>query len=388
MSLGSPTIASSRQSMPKPWGINVVGYVRAVSGLGEAARSTIDAVQKLGLRLSVIDLTSSIPIAALDLPVPEFGAPYDTTIYQINPGALLSELDHSLHLRGGTDRQVGCFFWESEEVPREWLPAFDLVDEVWAASEFLAKAFQRVTDKPIRRLHPPFSVPSDIEANRGRFGWSPDEFVVVFVADALSGLDRKNPVGLVDAFEAAFAPSYEGVRLVLKINHANRFPVIAERIRALGRAPVELWTQPVTRPELLQLMASASLYVSLHRSEGLGLTLLEAMSLGVPVMATAYGGNLDFMDDTCGLLVDWSPALAGYVEGSPYNGHRWAEPNLHTAAEMLRTARREPDLLSRLSTAGRQRVSTRFPVDGHARSVGALLGVEIERAVKMPGEVV
>jgi hypothetical protein len=365
--------------LPPVGGVNVVGYARAASGLGEVARCTIDAVQRLGLGLSVVDLTASIPTAAIDTPFPEHGVPYDTTIYHVNPGALLPELDRSLHLRAGADRQVGCFFWETEEVPREWIPAFDLVDEVWAASEFLAAAFRRVTDKPIKRLQASFRLPEAVVADRQRLGWHPDEFVVVFVADALSGLDRKNPIGLIDAFEAAFAPHYEGVRLVLKINHATRFPVIAQRIRALGESPVELSTQPMTRSDLLQFMASASLFVSLHRSEGLGLTLLEAMSLGIPVMATAYGGNVDFMDETCGLLVDWLPALADPTDGSPYRGHRWAEPNLRTAVDLLRLAQVDASVLSRFSIAGRSRVETMFPKDGNVRSVGTLLGVDVDR---------
>jgi hypothetical protein len=222
-------------------------------------------------------------------------------------------------------------------------------------------------------------LPEAVVADRQRLGWHPDEFVVVFVADALSGLDRKNPIGLIDAFEAAFAPHYEGVRLVLKINHATRFPVIAQRIRALGESPVELSTQPMTRSDLLQFMASASLFVSLHRSEGLGLTLLEAMSLGIPVMATAYGGNVDFMDETCGLLVDWLPALADPTDGSPYRGHRWAEPNLRTAVDLLRLAQVDASVLSRFSIAGRSRVETMFPKDGNVRSVGTLLGVDVDR---------
>ena len=82
-------------------------------------------------------------------------------------------------------------------------------------------------------------------------------------------------------------------------------------------------------------------YVSLHRSEGIGLTIAEAISVGVPVVATDYGGNVDFLDARCGYPVPFA-MIANDKQHGPYPaGARWAEPSVSAAADALRRMYRD-----------------------------------------------
>jgi glycosyltransferase involved in cell wall biosynthesis len=83
-------------------------------------------------------------------------------------------------------------------------------------------------------------------------------------------------------------------------------------------------------------MAVTDCYVSLHRAEGLGLTIAEAMLLEKPVIATAYSGNMDFMDEDSGLLVPWEYTSVG-SGANAYPAHaQWAEPDIDVASNHMR----------------------------------------------------
>ena len=139
--------------------------------------------------------------------------------------------------------------------------------------------------------------PCDLSVGRRELG-IPAGFVFLFAFDFLSGFQRKNPLGLIAAFERAFPPGDEPSLVIKSINGDQAIGDL-ERLReaASSRPGITIMDGYLGQAQMGSLVRSADCVVSLHRSEGFGLTLADAMALGVPVIASDYGGNLEFMDD-------------------------------------------------------------------------------------------
>ena len=141
----------------------------------------------------------------------------------------------------------------------------------------------------------------------------------------------------------------------------------------------------LSRPDQMALTATADCMVSLHRAEGLGLHLMEAMWLGTPTIATRYSGNLAFMDDTNSALVD--ARLVDVVHGERYfpAEAQWAEPDLDQAATWMRRMVDEPDLRRRLAAAGRAAMERQASTADVGREIARLTGMARSGAAEMSG---
>jgi glycosyltransferase involved in cell wall biosynthesis len=223
-----------------------------------------------------------------------------------------------------------------------------------------------------------FDEPDLAPGDRERLGLD-DRFTFLFTFDFLSVVRRKNPVGLLEAYRRAF-PEPGPQRLVLKSINGDLFPRDRERIldAAAERDDVELWDRYVDAADRLALVALADCYVSLHRSEGLGLTMAEAMAMGTPVIASRYSGNLDFMDDASALLIGGEEVLIGPGNYYPAEGH-WFDPDLDEAAAAMRRLRGDPDLAGSLVVEARARIAERSPQRVGAAIVDRLRHLWLER---------
>jgi glycosyltransferase involved in cell wall biosynthesis len=327
-----------------PWnpahGVNVFGYLRSEIGLGAIARGFVAALRARAVPLGLRDVPAESPNAAHDpsLTLVDGPTPYPVNLVCVNPNqhfvakARLGEELFRDHYN------IGVWFWELPVFPGEWYDRFAEYDEIWATSSFIANALIPVSPIPIVRL-PAVMVPECVgsrPAGRERLGVGPDELVYLFVFDFASNVQRKNPLATIEAFKRAFAPT-DGARLVIKCTNEHMEPAAHRRLldAAAGHA-VSILTGFWTRDELLDLMAACDVYVSLHRSEGLGLTIAEAMAQGKPVIATGWSGNTDFMTEANSFPVGYE--LVELAEDSgPYRaGSLWAEPSVEHAARLMR----------------------------------------------------
>ena len=340
--LGSsrPAWASAGQLRP---GVCVAGYLRAELGMGEHGRLVLAAVQEAGIEAGSFAFTQT-------------GSrqehPFEgTAATDLNVNIVVVNADQMLDFAaavgpGFFDGRyiVGAWAWEVEEFPDRWPEAFALVDEIWANSEYSRRAIAAATRKPVYAFPLPIvSVAPRPGLGRADFGL-PDGFLFLFSFDFLSLVERKNPLGVIQAFSEAFAPG-EGPTLVLKAINGERCPADLAVVRRLvdERPDLMLLDGYLGHEQNAALVSICDCYVSLHRSEGFGLTMAEAMAAGKPVIATAYSGNLDFMDDHTAYLVPWSEGRV--PDGcDPYPaGCRWAEPDLHAAAELMRRVVEHPE---------------------------------------------
>jgi glycosyltransferase involved in cell wall biosynthesis/2-polyprenyl-3-methyl-5-hydroxy-6-metoxy-1,4-benzoquinol methylase len=345
-------------------GVNLVGYLNAELGIGEVARKLMKGLDRAGIEFSTItyDRTLSRQEHQVDERRPQ-QAPFDMNVICVNADQL-PIFREDVGLDFFKQRySVGVWFWEVSSFPFVFHDAFKLVDEVWAATSFVRDTLAQVTSKPVRIVPLPLEVPTAEPVPRERFEL-PDGFMFLFSFDFLSIFERKNPLGLLDAFSRAFADG-EGPILVLKsINGEHDFESL-ERLRLAAAERSDVFVlDGYLAPELKDaLMASCDCYVSLHRSEGFGLTMAEAMAYGKPVVATNYSGNVDFMHAGNSYLIPYE--LVPIPKGcDPYPARaEWADPDLNAAAAAMRRVFEDPEVARELGERARDDILDRFSVD-------------------------
>jgi glycosyltransferase involved in cell wall biosynthesis len=318
--------------------VNVAGYFRAELGLGVAARSLLSALDAAGIHANTISFDATAnrqnyPFA--DRLAENPGA--DINIVCVNPDQLAAFAEQTgPELRHGR-YTIGVWFWEVEDFSRQFHGAFNYVDEVWVASDFMRETFLKVSPKSVFKFRLPVLTPHvDPVLSRLDLGL-PEGFVFLFSFDLLSVLERKNPLGLIKAFTTAF-PEEEGATLVIKTINGDKRVMEMEKLRyaSRGRSNIILMDGYLSQIENHTLTALADCYVSLHRSEGFGLTIAEAMALGKPAIATGYSGNLEFMTAENSYLCPSVRCSVG-AEREPYPADsHWSEPDVNSAATLLR----------------------------------------------------
>jgi glycosyltransferase involved in cell wall biosynthesis len=330
--------------------VRVTGYLGHTLGLGAAARAYVRALGEVGVPVSTV----SVPLHHLALPVQlaeEYGRHgFDDLVQEGAHGFEIvavnaDELPDFVE-RLGEDYfegpRIGIWGWETNSIPARWQRAFALVDEIWVYSRFMAENIGAVAPVPVIALPPPVERPGD-PVEPLRLG-VPEGFLFLFVFDYLSTVQRKNPVGLIEAFRLAFAPG-EGPQLLIKTINAPLRPLAEEEVlwAAHGRPDIHVLDRSLSGTELFGLMAACDCYASLHRAEGFGLTMAEAMAIGKPVIATGYSGNIDFMNSENSYLIDHTLGRVGPdCEIYPPEGE-WANPSIEHAAELMRRVYSEPN---------------------------------------------
>ena len=357
-----------------PAGVNVVGYLRGELGVGESARLMLSALTAAGIPHATASVDRHLQSRQRSAYVASAtGAPYDTTLLCVNAD-MTPTVAASVPSLLERSYRIGMWYWEVEDFPASQHEGFRHVDEVWVASDFVRRAIEPHSPVPVRTITPPLpqprTLPGRIRADLGL----PERPIFLFAFDYLSTVERKNPLGLVDAFEAAFAPG-EGPLLVIKSINAERRPDQAERLRlrVAGSPDVLLLEDYLDAEDRDALVALCDCYVSLHRSEGLGLTMAEAMALGKPVIATGYSGNLQFMTEANSFLVPWTPtSIPTRCEPYPQGG-TWAEPDLEVAARLMRTVLEDSELAAARGRQGAEDLRVLHSPEAAGRQVSARL---------------
>lgn len=359
---------------PRPYGVNLVGYVRAETGLGQAARGMASALEAAGVPFGIVNFEEGNLAAQTNLAWAhrEVESPgFDVTLLCMNPDNgdnLRARLPNALL---ASRYVVGNWFWELPELPAEWEREFSLVNEVWAGSSFVERAVAARSPVPVLRIPPVVQVAAAEPRPREFFGAPGRRFLFLCVCDTMSVLERKNPLGAARAFKLAFAPGDTRAALLLKFNHPG-FPstelgAVLEEVR--GVPNIHTLERTLSRAEMVSLLATADCLVSLHRSEGFGLVPAEAMRLGKPVVLTNWSGNTDYMTPDNSAAVGYELVSLGRDYGQ-YKSHQvWAEPDVEEAARWMRRLVDEPGLAEAMGARSRETIESRFSPG----AVGALV---------------
>ncbi len=329
----------THQSIPRPQGVNMVAYFGAESGVAQAGRLHALAIAQASLPHVFLDSTAPHMRRKHDAFFEPFTVenPYDINLLHLNADQLAgfyATVGRSF-FRG--HRTIGFWVWELSSLPHRWPEVYEMVDEIWTPSTFCTTAFAARTDLPITTVPHPIVIESPRRYHRQHFHLDEKEFVVLFLFDCLSIGERKNPLGVLSAFMAAFE-GQENVRLVLKCSHGQHDRRLLNQLRsaALQHPSVRLIEDILPREEILDLLRACDVYMSLHRSEGFGLTIAEAMALGKPVIATDYGGSTDFVRAENAFPIPYRLLELDREYGVYPKGSVWADPDLAKAASTLR----------------------------------------------------
>ena len=325
-------------------GVNLAGHITGDFGLAEAARGTLRAME-----------AASIPVAIRDLKVggqpnsdstyTDFSDdnPYPINIIQTNPNWVEQILAGYFPGIGSEyfigKYNIGVWLWELPAFPDEWQWAFDLFDEIWTTSNFCAEAFAAVSRVPVIKIPVSLAFPQP-SLTRIDLKLPEDKFIFLFIFDFGSSFERKNPFATIQAFKQAFDRANEDVLLVLKFANSHYFPERLEQLKALTEdwSSIQFIDGHLKKEEIHSLVNSCDCYVSLHRAEGFGLTMSEAMYYGKPVIATGYSSNMEFMNIGNSFPVKYELVKTTEDYGPYPKGSVWAEPNIDHATSLMKYA--------------------------------------------------
>ena len=365
-------IPAPYESGKYPEGINLYGLFKAEIGLSEGVKLYARALEE-----------GKIPHRLLDLDFMPFLKQEDTrfddrltteneyaiNVVHINPPQWRDALGTYAQKQFDGHYNIAVILWELETLPREWLEVFDYIDEVWAPSRFIAEAVGKATDKPVTVIPYGMEVPYDERLTRADFGLEEDDFLVLMMFDSKSFAARKNPGAAIDAFREAYGENPDRVKLVIKINNPKEEDIAFVEEHIGGTAGYLLITERMDKARLNSLIRLCDVFISLHRAEGFGLVMAEAMALGTPAVATGWSANTEFMPEeaACPVRYRLVPVAGAYQYDD--DSQRWAEPDVQHAAEYLRRLRDDPAYYRQKAEAGRQYIRENLSVDRCAEAM-------------------
>jgi glycosyltransferase involved in cell wall biosynthesis len=355
-------------------GVNLIAYIRAEMGLGVVARGMAAALESAGIPFNIVNVESGNYSQHTDYSWTHkevSRSNYDTTVVFMNP-------DQSLHLRSQVpatmlaDRYVVAqWYWELPELPDEWVKEFEFVDEVWAGSQFISDAVTRKSPVPVVRIPPVVLLSEGAGLSRSDLGLPERRHLFLAMFDTNSVLQRKNPLGVLRAFKAAFDGADARVGLVMKFNNPDYRQPLLQSVgeEMAGRENVFVIDRIMNRAEVTSLIKACDCFVSLHRSEGFGLGPAEAMSLAKPAIITNWSGNVDYMTADNSIAIDYELVKLGQDYG-PYKANQhWAEPDVAQASHWMKKLVEDPTLGRRLGQRGQETIRSLYSPEVVGRQI-------------------
>jgi len=368
---------TSRWETQREFGVNLSGYLSSQFGVGTSSRAFAEALKQANVPLALNNRVSPHHEGHRSVFDNSFS---DTNPYRINiihynadvAKYFFEELGPSyFHSRFN----VGIWYWELANFPKQWYNRFKYLNELWVVSQFIAESLSKVSPIPIVKVRYPLSVPPNIPPldARRRYGLK-EEFILLFVFDFNSYFERKNLNGLLRAYTNAFNNRIDVLLILNSINggrHPNESSALREMLQNTSVRHIE---GPLSELDYYALFAAANCYVSLHRSEGFGVPMAEAMCLGKPVIATGYSGNMEYMNANNSLPVKFKIVKLEENYGPYEKGNIWAEPDIEHATELLKWVHENQD---EAETIGKQ-----ARIDVKKTLNQALAGQEMKRRLE------
>jgi len=362
-----PATASNSGNVAKEHlthGLNVLGYLHAESGIGQSVRSTLSGLRAVDIEVDALDFRLG-NVSRMDA---EVSTPLaERPRFSVNLLHINADQTGLVHQHIGADffdgrYNIGYWAWELPEFPDEWCAASRLLQEVWVPSTFCQESIAAKIDRPVLRMPHCIEPHNPTHLTRKQLGLPEQGFLFGFIFDVLSVVERKNPFAALRAFRLAFGHSPNDVKIVLKLMNTEHNPKFMKDFATEfgDDKSIVVLDSYLSRTHINGLLENIDCYVSLHRSEGFGLTLAEAMSMGKPVIATGWSGNMDFMNPWNSFPVRYQLVQLDQDHGPYKRGCHWADPSLDHAATCMRQVFENSDLRSQIGLAAHQTIAQDF----------------------------
>ena len=325
-----------------------IGYAEGALGLGQAFRANLAAAESAGLEFSIYPFQAGIETRLIEPYMPhryDVSEPYEVNVIEVAADqvpVVFQTLDPKL-LKDSYN--ILCTYWELSTAPEEWRNNLGNIHEIWAPNKFIADAFAHIFEGPIIVMPPAMENIDGVYPSRSHFGMTEERFYFMFSFDYYSSPFRKNPLGVLQAFQFAFPHGDENVGLVIKstgaADHHPDVKAVIEAAAAKDRR-ILIMDRSMPRKEILGLINASDVYVSLHRAEGFGLGMAEAMTFERIVIGTDYSGCTDFLTEETGYPVPYDLRPLGAHEYPWWHGQTWAEPDQKAAIEIMRHVAANP----------------------------------------------
>ncbi|MDJ0553406.1 MAG: glycosyltransferase [Microcoleaceae cyanobacterium MO_207.B10] len=330
----SPTLTT-----PQKLGINIAGFIKGELGIGEGVRATLRAIETTNIPF-VINNIISTPHRNSDQTYQNFTQenPHPINLFQVNANEVKTFLKKpSVKQYFANKYNIGFWAWELPKFPPEWITAFTPFNEIWTYSNYCAESISMVSPIPVIKMMPSINLPIP-KISREELGLPKEKFIFLFIFDFFSRLERKNPLATITAFKQAFINSNPDVLLLIKSSNSQKFPHDKLRlINSIRDSPnIKHIDGYLSKDKINALLYHCNCYVSLHRAEGFGLTMAEAMFYGKPVIATGYSSNTEFMNVGNSFLVEYEKVAITEKHGPYKQGDIWANPNIEHCANLMK----------------------------------------------------
>lgn len=321
-----------------PKGVNLIGSIRAEMGLGQSCRLVAGLLKKTEFDFSIYNINFRGVLREKDSSFDYYISetlPYAVNIFHVNPCELGNVFMQMPDAWKG-HYNIAFWLWELEDFPKEWEKYCQLFDEIWAPSEFTASSIRKITDVPVKVMPYNVEVPYDTKCSRKDFDLPEDKFLYLIMYDSNSTTGRKNPQGAIEAYKRAFPVERDDCGLVIKVNNAKKEDIVKLQQNLTGYHNVFFITEVLDKERVNGLIHNVDVFISLHRAEGFGLVMAEAMLLGTPCVATNWSSNTEFMTEDAACMVKYNLIKNKKTEGLYKKGCIWADPNLEDAGYYIK----------------------------------------------------
>lgn len=355
-------------------GVNLIGNIRGDSGLGQSCRLVAWELKESGIPFGVFEhhISDMFSMNNKSCDTMIVDAPkYNVNLFHINAHEFTISYMQLGKKVWDCRYNIAFWLWELEEFPEEWVGCIDILDEIWTPSEFVSEALRKVTDKPVTTIPYHVEAPIDEKYDRKYFGLPENKFLFLMMYDSGSMMERKNPLGVLEAFKKAFSKDNQGVGLVIKLNGKRQEDIDKITEYLDGYTNVYFMTDILSKVEVNSLIADVDVFVSMHRAEGFGLVMAEAMLNGTPCIATNWSANTEFMNSSVACMLDYQLVPLKEDIGPFKKGKRWADPDVDQAAEFMKRLFEDTEFYGDISDKAQEYITEKL---GMQRITGLIEG--------------
>lgn len=340
-------------------GINFIGHIKGQYGLGQGARLLIENLKTTKINFNAIDVNNGSVDKHNDKEFDNILTRDFTNkinLFHVQPYTCfevgLAQIDNTENLKGKYN--IGYWVFETEDIPQKWAETFKYVNEIWTPSDFATNAFKKISPVPVYTMPYGIKTEKNEKLKRKDFDIPEDKFAFLIMYDPSSLAERKNPKAAIDAYLKAFKNN-KNVCLVVVLNKANEEQIAKLKEELKDVKHLTLINKTLPKKDLYSLISLCDVYVSLHRSEGFGLVMAEAMSLGTVCIATNYSGNTDFMNKENSCLVDFEMIEVDTSTQIIYEkGNKWADASVKDASKYMKLLYEDKKLYKKLQTNAKE----------------------------------